>query len=151
MSTRDQRIAEELSIDCETFDTLLSDRPSARNLLGHIAFGREQIEILSRPDIQSQIEKILDVCAGLQIALCMAGRALRTEIRRVGDIPKVFEGYASQVEHDQRPDETQRSTQLYDRGLSYIVEASLVQCEQWAEKSLNKVNVQNLFRSLSVL
>ena len=81
----------------------------------------------------------------------MAGRALRTEIRRVGDIRKVFEMYASQVEHDQRPDETERGAQLYDHGLSYIVEASLVQCEQCVEKSRNKVNVQNLFRSLCVL
>ncbi len=151
VSTRDQRIAEELSINCETFDTLLSDRPRARNLLGHITFGGEQIEVLERPDIQGHIETILNVCAGLQIALCMAGRALRTEIRRVGDIPKVFEMYASQVVHDQRPDETERGAQLYDHGLSYIVEASLVQCERWAEKSLKKVNVHNLFRSLSVL
>ena len=151
VSTRDQRIAEEVSINCETFDTLLSDRQSARNLLGHITFGKEQIEILERPEIQDNIETILDVCAGLQIALCMAGRALRTEIRRVGDIRKVFEVYASQVKHDQRPDETQRGAQLYDCGLSYIVEASLVQCERWAEKSLKKANVQDLFRSLCVL
>ena len=151
VSTRNQRIAEELSTNCETFNTLISDRPRARNLLGHITFGGEQIEILERPDIQDHIEVILNVCAGLQIALCMAGRALRTEIRRVGDIRKVFEMYASQVEHDQRPDETERGAQLYDHGLSYIVEASLVQCERWAEKSLKKVNVHNLFRSLSVL
>ncbi len=151
VSTRDQRIAEEVSTNCETFDTLLSDRPRARNLLGHITFGKEQVEVLSRPDIQSYTETILNVCAGLQIALCMAGRALRTEIRRLGDIRKVFEMYANQLEHDQRPDETQRGAQLYDHGLSYIVEASLVQCEQWAEKSRNKVNVQNLFRSLCVL
>ncbi len=81
----------------------------------------------------------------------MAGRALRTEIRRLGDIRKVFEVYASQVEHDQMPDETQGGAELYDRGLSYIVEASLVQCEQWVEKSRNRENVQNLFRSLCVL
>ncbi len=151
VSTRDQRIAEELSINCETFDTLLSDRPRARNLLGHIVFGKEQIGKLERPDIQGYIETILNVCAGLQIALCMAGRALRTEIRRVGDIRKVFDMYASQVEHDQRPDEMQRGAQLYDHGLSYIVDASLAQCEQWNEKSVHKVNVQNLFRSLCVL
>ncbi len=150
VSTRDQRIAEEVSTNCERFDTLLSDRPRARNLLGQITF-EEQIEILERLDIQCHIETILNVCAGLQIALCMAGRALRTEIRRVGDIRRVFEMYASQVEHDQRPDETQRSAQLYDHGLSYIVEASLIQCERWAEKSRNKVNVRNLFRSLCVL
>ncbi len=48
MSTRDQRIAEELSINCETFDTLLSDRPRARNLLGRIVFGKEQIDKLER-------------------------------------------------------------------------------------------------------
>ncbi len=151
VSTRDQRIAEEVSINCETFDTLLSNRPRARNLLGRITFGKEQIEILSRPDIQGYVETILNVCAGLQIALCMAGRALRTEIRRVGDIRKVFEMYANQVEHDQRPDDTRRGAQLYDHGLPYIVEASLVQCEQSVKKSQNNVNVQNLFRSLSVL
>ncbi len=116
-----------------------------------MAFGKEQIEILERPEIQSHIETILNVCAGLQIALCMAGRALRTEIRRVSAIRKLFEMYACQIEDDQRPDETQRGAELYDYGLTYIVEASLVQCERWDEKSRKKVNVQNLFRSLSVL
>ncbi len=83
-----------------------------------------------QPDIPGYIETILNVCAGLQIALCMAGRALRTEIRRVGGIRREFEMYVSQIEHDQRPDETQRGAQLHDRGVLYIVEASLVQCEQ---------------------
>ncbi len=151
VSTRDKRIAEEVSMNYETFGILPSHGPSARSLLGQIAFGDEHIEIMNIPDVQGDVGAILKVCAGLQLALCMAGRALKTTIEDSGDIRKGFKVYASQVERDQRPDETERGAQLYNHGLSYIVVASLVQCEQWAEKSLKDVNVQDLFRSLCVL
>ena len=151
ISTRDKRIAEEVSMSYETFGTLPSHGPSARNLLGQMAFGEEHYELLKRPDVQNYFETILKVCAGLQLALCMAGRALRTERERLGDIRKVLEVYTSQLEYDQRPHETARSAQLYDQGLPYIVEASLVQCEQWAKKSLKKANVRDFFLALCVL
>ena len=151
ISTRDKRIAEEVSMNYETFGTLPSHGPSARNLLCRIAFGDEHAKTLNRPDVLGDFETILNVCSGLQLALCMAGRALRTAIQELGDIQKGFEVYASQVQRDQRPDETERGAQLYDHGLTHIVEASLVQCELWATKSLKHVNVHDLFRSLCVL
>ena len=151
ISTRDQRIAEEVSMSYETFGTLPPQGQSARNLLGQITFGAEHTERLKRTDIREYVETILKVCTGLQLALCMAGRTLRTAIERLGDVRMVFEDYSSQLERDQRPHEKGRSAQLYDHGLPHIVEASLVQCEQCAEKSLNNVNVRDLFYSLCVL
>ncbi len=68
----------------------------------------------------------------------MAGRALRTAIEEFDDVQKGFQVYTSQLERDQRSDDTESSAQLYDYGLSHIVEASLVQCEQWAEKTMKK-------------
>ncbi len=138
VSTRDQKIAEEVSTSCVTFGTLPPHGLRARNILGKHAFGEMPIDTLERPDIRGYVEKILNVCAGLQLALCIAGRALRIEIRRLGDIQNVFEVYTIQLERDQRPDETARGAQLYDHGLSYIVDASLIQCEQWAAESLKR-------------
>ncbi len=63
---------EELSDSCEPFGTLPPRDPIARHLLGKVAFGDAHIEILGRPDIQEYIETILEVCAGLQLALCVA-------------------------------------------------------------------------------
>ncbi len=77
--------------------------------------------------------------------------AWRTENDELGVISEGFEFYARQVKRYRKPDETERSALLYDHGLSYIVEASLVQCEQWAKKSLEKLNGQDSFRSLCVV
>ncbi len=65
VSTRDQKIAKEVSENCVTFGTLLPHGPSARNLLGQFVFGETDIETLKKPDIQGYFEKILNVCAGL--------------------------------------------------------------------------------------
>ncbi len=151
ISTRDNRIAEEVSMSHETFGTLHSNRPSSRNLFGKIAFGDRYYEVMEKSDVLGYVRTILEVCSGLKLALCMAGRALRTAIEEFGNIQKGFHFYASQVERDQRPDNAERGAQLYDHGLSYIVEASFIQCGQWAEKSQKTVDVYDLFRSLCVL
>ncbi len=151
VSTRDLKIAKEVSSDFETFGPLLSEKERARNLLCQVAFGKGHNEKLKELDIEGYVTSILNICAGLQLALCMAGHALGCIVGELKDIEKGFEVYARQLERDKLPDDEESSAQLYDHALSYIVEASLVQCEQWAENSLPNVNVQSLFRSLCVL
>ncbi len=79
----------------ETFGNLSPQEPSAGALLSQIAFREEQNKILERPDIEGIVETIFNVCAGLQLSLCMAGRTFRTKKSRMSDIRKVFEVYAS--------------------------------------------------------
>ncbi len=90
VSTRDQRIAEEVSMNYETFGTLSRHGSCARNLFGQIAFGEEYVEMLNRCDVLGYLETILNVCAGLQLALCISGRSLRTAIEDLGDIHSGF-------------------------------------------------------------
>ena len=148
VSTRDQKLAEEVSPNCVMFGTLPSEGHTARKLLGQNAFDDEHKDILRRPDVEEYVTTILKVCAGHQLALCMAGRGLRTRRKRLKVIRKVFEVYTNQVKRHRRPRDAERSAQGYSQGLPYVLEASLAQCEQWAEKSMDNVDVWDLFCSL---
>ncbi len=90
ISTRDQRIAEEITMNCETFGTLYPQEAEAQRLFGRIAFDEKHTQILNRNDIQNYLQTILEVCAGLQLALCMPGRVLRMVVKSSNNISDGF-------------------------------------------------------------
>ncbi len=93
--------------------------PYRHTLLSQMVVGHEDIDILKIPDIHTYIEATVNVCGGLQLALCIAGRTLGTILQELGDIRKGFHLYVSLLEQDI---EAARDALLYHYNLSYIVQ-----------------------------
>ena len=105
-STPSKNTAQELSLKYEIFGHLPSHGQSLSNRLGDIAFGDEHMEIHERRGTQGYVQKILDVFAGLESPLFMAGLTAGTKIDESVCIHNRFEVHGSKVEVYQRLDET---------------------------------------------
>ena len=67
ISMRDQRIAEEVSLNYETFATLAYQGPSSRNLLGQISFEEEHVAILRKLVFKATFKRILESAQGYSL------------------------------------------------------------------------------------
>eukprot|EP00171_Calliarthron_tuberculosum_P007051 IDg7051t1 len=125
ISTRDRKIARRVGNPVE-FDCLEERGTKARNIFVKAAFSNTDPNL---QDVSSEVEKILDWCAGLPLALSIAGSAVNYYYEDCQDDASfAIKTYCENMEdiHEDSDGEEYE----YHPGLSHVVEASLKICEQ---------------------
>ena len=135
ISTRDRTIALEVSSSPVSFECVEPQGPKAREIMGKAAFGDDWQEMTSNWDAELEYVEILKVCAGLPLALGIAGRGVCVDYADSGDgegrrnptfaVRNYCDGLNNgNLEHMQRT-----KIDYHRDGLKYVVEASLKSCE----------------------
>ena len=157
ISTRKRTIAEAVSCSQVSFECVEPEGSRARKILDKAECGDNYEEMISNLDTESEYVEILEVCAGLPLALGIAGSGLHEE-------------YADSRNRDGRKDPSfavgnywkglkrgsmeylQYANIDYHRdGQKYVVEASLKSCEAWGRSGGRNYDMKRLFRSLCIL
>ena len=129
----------------------------AREILGKTAFDDGWREIISHSNAESEYVEILNVCAGLPLALGIAGSGVNLDYQDSGDgegkkdasftVKTYWEGLSKgSLKH------LRRATTDYHRdGLKYVIEASLKWCEARGRSGERNFDMGRLFRSFWML
>ena len=136
----------------------MTEGSRARKILGKAAFGDNYEEIVSNLDPESKYVEILKVCAGLPLALEIAGSGVhedyldsRNEDDGRNDPSFAVRNYWKGLKQGSLEHLQEANIDYHRDGLKYVVEASLKSCEAWGRSGGRKYDMSRLFRSLCVL
>ena len=129
----------------------------ARKILDKAAFGDNYEIIVSNLDAESDYVEILKVCAGLPLALGIAGGGVHEDYLDSGnedgrnDPSFAVRNYWKGLKQGSLEHLQEANIDYHRDGLKYVVEASLKSCEAWGRSGGRKYDMRRLFRSLCVL
>ena len=150
ISTRDRMIAHAVSSSPVNFECVEPRGSRARKILGKAASRDNCEEIISYWDAESEYVEIPKVCAGLPLALGIAGSGLKLDYEDSKYASFSVKNYCSGVSGVLN--QLQGVNAEYQAGgLKYVVEASLQLCERWGFSGRRNVDMRRLFQSLCVL
>ena len=95
ISTRDRTIAHAVSNSPVSFECVEVQGPRARKILGKAAFGDNCEKTISNWDAESEFVEILRVCAGLPLALGIAGSSVKLDYEDSEDASFSVKKYCS--------------------------------------------------------
>ena len=151
ISTRDRTIANAVSSSPVSFECAQPEGPRARKILGKSAFGDSCEEIISNWNAESEYVEILRVCAGLPLALGIAGSGVKLNYLDSKDASFSVVKYWRRLKRGGLNQLKGANAEYHASGLKYVVEASLELCELWGSSGGRNLNMRRLFRSLCVL
>ena len=157
ISTRDRTIALAVSSSPVSFECVEPQGSKAREILGRTAFGVDWQDIVSNWDAESDYEEILDVCAGLPLALGIAGSGVHADYEdsRDGEGRKdssfAVKNYRVGLKEGSVKTLAGANVDYHRDGLKYVVAASLKLCQEWGRSGGRNYDMARLFRSLCIL
>ena len=159
ISTRDKIISQAVSSSPVNFECVEPLGPKAREILGRAAFGVGWEQIISNWDAKSELEYvgILKACAGLPLALGIAGSGVRAnyvesedgEGRK--DASLAVKDYMFGLKDGTVKTLGGTNAYYHRDGLKYMIEASLKLCQAWGRTGGRNYDMGRLFRSLCIL
>ena len=157
ISTRDRMIAHAVSSSPVSFECVEPQGSRAREILGRAAFGVDWQQITSNWNAESEYVEILTVCAGLPLALGIAGSGLNVDYEdsrnRKGRKNPSFavRNYWYGLKRGSLKHLRATKTSYHTDGLKYVVQASLKSCKAWGRREGRNYDMGRLFRSLCIL
>ena len=151
ISTRDRAIAQAVASLPVSFEALEPHGSKAKEILGTAAFGREWEQVTCDWEAESEYKQILGVCAGLPLALGIAGRGVKIDFEDSEDPPFAVQNYWKGLQEGGLDHLQGMNAEYHADGLKYVVQASLKLCEVWGRAGERDFDMRRLFRSLCVL
>ena len=151
ISTRDRTIARAVASSPVSFKCLQPCGPKAKEILSKAAFGLDWQQIIHGWGAELEYTGILGVCAGLPLALGIAGRGVNVDYEDCGDASFAVRNYWDGLQEGGLEHLQGTNSDYHEDGLKYIVQASLKLCEVWGRKGRRNYDMRQLFRSLCVL
>ena len=151
VSTRDRNIARAISDTPVDFVSLDVQGPKALEILGKSAFGKEWVNHTSRLTCNAKYMEILNVCAGLPLALGIAGRGISVEFKDCKDESAAISSYWDGLQERKLSHMQEPNLEYHPDGLIYVAEASLAICAEWGRSNGRKYEMRLLFESLCIL
>ncbi len=122
----------------------------AYDILGTAAFGERYKKVVHDNRLQKKFDKIVDICAGLPLALSIAGNSIR-EVFECSNDPKIaIETYQRHLEVDSLPNNDRETDVSYTYGLNHIVNASMLYCVRWQHEKRKDIDMKENFLHFSV-
>ena len=151
ISTRDRTIAKAVSSSPVSFECVDPEGSKAKEILGRAAFGDNWQKIMLGWNAESEYVEILKVCAGLPLALGIAGSGVNADYEDSKDASFSVKNYWSRLDKDVLNQLQNANIEYHSDGLKYVVEASLKSCEAWGRSGGRNYDMRRLFCSLCIL
>jgi len=152
VSTRDRYIASKIAESPVNFEALEARGKKAREILGKTAFGADWQPASDSAGYEEELKGILEFCAGLALALGIAGSGIRSAYRdsrnEAAAVRKYWDGLQRKglLQMRGRP-----KLDYHKDGLKYVAEASLSACDAWGRTDGRDYDMRRMFKSLCVL
>ena len=134
-----------------SFDCAEPQGSKAREILGRAAFGDDWRQITSNWNAELEYVEILKVCAGLPLALGIAGSCVKSDYEDSKDASFSVKNYWRRLDRGGLNQLQGVNFEYHVDGLKHVVEASLQLCEKWGFSGGRNTDMRRLFRSLCVL
>ena len=144
-------IAHAVSGSPMSFECVEPQGSNAKKILEKVAFDDDCEEIISNWDAESKYVKTLKVCAGLPLALGIAGSSVKLDYVDSKDASFSVTSYCSGLISYWLNELQDANAEYHTGDLKNIVEASLQLCEVSGPSGGRNMDMRRLFRSLRVL
>ena len=151
ISTRDRTIAQAVSSSPVNFECVEPQGRKAREILGTAAFGPDWQQAVSDWDGGSEYVGILNVCAGLPLALGIAGSGVKEDYVDSRNASFAVKNYWGGLMKGGLKHLQGANVEYHADGLKYVIEASLQLCAVWGSSGGRNYDLRRLFRSLCIL
>ena len=157
ISTRDRMIARAVSSSPVSFECVEPQGSKAKEILGRAAFGVDWEQITSNMVAELEYAGILQVCAGLPLALGIAGSGVNVDYEDSKDerdrknASFAVKNYWVGLKEGSVKTLGGANAEYHADGLKYVVEASLKLCQAWGHSGGRNYDMGRLFCSLCIL